>query len=148
MQSGCKHTVCHCVQQAVRDLKTTRLEFSRRYFGKGGRNHLEQFKQQKRILAYGGLMLRRCHDVICMLSPLILGCEAMWLSDNILPSEIYVESLCLISLHQRHLFKSEGQQLGCRRSVIIGSAEVNGNKHNFHVFIHILYIFVLQQTAI
>lgn len=140
MQSGCKHTVCHCVQQAVRDLKTTRLEFSRRYFGKGGRNHLEQ----KRILAYGGLKLCRCHDVICTPSPFILGYEAVWLSDNILPSEIYVESLCHISVHQRRLFKSEGQQLGCRRSVIVAGAEVSVNMHNFHVFIYISYIFVLQ----
>lgn len=44
-------------------------------------------------MVHGGLMLRRCHDAICTLTPFILACKAMWLSDNILPSEICVESL-------------------------------------------------------
>lgn len=63
----------------------------------------EHFMPRRRMSAHGGLMLRRCHDAICTPSPFILSCEAMWLSDNILPSEICVESLwhlphCLLSL--------------------------------------------------
>lgn len=60
--------------------------------------------------AHSGLMLRGCHDAICTPSPFIPACEAMWLSDNILPCEICVESLWHLP---QHLLSPPPLPLGC-----------------------------------
>lgn len=77
----------------MHDFITAGVELSRTHFGKRWTNHSEHCMPQRRAFAHGGLMLRRCHDAICTLTPFNLACEAMWQSDNILPSEICAESL-------------------------------------------------------
>lgn len=74
-------------------LHKNRVALRRTHFGNRGTNHSEHCLSQRRVLAHRGLMLCRCHDAICTLTPFSLAFDAMWQSDNILPSKICVESL-------------------------------------------------------
>lgn len=82
------------VLQVLHDFITAGEESSEKHFGERGTNHSE----------HGGLALRRCRDAICTLAPFILAGEAMWLSDNILPSE-----MCFSPFRPHEMFRSSSQ---------------------------------------